>query len=159
MERIEKYKLKYDGEVLLSRLKKRKEDMMEYFSEFSQLQSDQDFQLDFFLSKLAKTSQPAPDQPPITYVPNYGQYRDWFLDFLRRLKCASAHDMETLHSEWLTRGFTEDLWSLLLEKFQLQRETRSRYTRGKLICEWFIAPHERVLYQATVKSEIAIYPQ
>jgi hypothetical protein len=159
LERAEKYKLKYDGEVFLNRLKKRMEDMIEYFSEFSQLQSEQDFQLDFFLSKLAKTSQPAPDKPPITYVPNYGQYRDWFLDFLRRLKNASAHDVETLYAEWLTRGFTEDLWQLLLQKLQLQRETRTRYLRGKLICEWFIAPHERVLYHATVKSEFTIYPR
>jgi len=159
LERAEKYKLKYDGEVLLSRLKKRKEDMIKYFSEFSQLQSEQDFQLDFFLSKIAKTSQPAPGQPFITYVPNYGQIRDWFLNFLRRLKCASAHDVETLHGEWLSRGFTEDLWCLLLEKFQFQRKTRSRYIRGKLICEWFIASHERVLSHVTVKSEFAIYPQ
>jgi hypothetical protein len=159
MERIEKYEAKYDGEVFLNRLKKRKERIIELFDAFAELQADQDLEVDDFLQQFARTGQPTPSSPEITYIPNYGQYRDWFLNFFRRLKTATAQDIETLHQEWLQRGFTEDFWQLLKMKWELQHQTLTRLSHGKLICEWLITPFESFIISRTVQSEFTITPK
>ena len=147
VERVKKYEAKYDGEVFYRRIKFKTETMFELFSQFAEISASCDHQLEQLLEQFKRTGKPAPDAEEIEYIPNKGQIRDWLFKAFRKLKTASATEIENLHRLWLEKGLPEDAWKLTLKKLEEWKETHSRFHHEKLIVLWEITPYS--LYIST----------